>query len=255
VKLGRAQIQDVLPELDAIGCDKIVRNSLHNTSQRLEPVDLRSDDWLRSEVLPVAIACVCEPKVAGVIVLLHIVQAREVPAVEIVNQYAGFIGCRVHEREPGSVVEVAFVAVHDLLALAAVRRGTDWVECCTSIGFSKARVADGSDLVVAVDVNGSDIDRVVEGAGPITRGVKQPGLYVVDACFVKCIPRNLSYQLLCCIVAQNSAEEFIRVRDEGDMLSRGIGDGSELVRIRNAGCQTENVDVSDVDHYYSVPVY
>lgn len=176
------------PELNAIRRNEIVRNSLHNASRRLESVDLRPDDWFRAEVLPVAVARVGEPEVSGVVILLDIVQAREVAAIEIVDQDASLFGRRVDQCEPGSIVEVALVAEHDLLAFTAVARRADRVEGRASVGFRNVRVADRGDFVVAADVNGSDVDRVVKGAVPIACSVEQPGLDVVDTSFVESIP-------------------------------------------------------------------
>lgn len=160
-----------IPELNPVGRNKIVRNSLHNARLGLEPVDLRSDHGLRAEVLPVAVAGIREPQVAGVVVLLDVVQAGEVPAVEAVDQHAGLVGGGVDEGEPGGFGQVALVAVDDLLAFAAVGRGADGVEGGAAVCEGELGVADGGDFVVAVDVDGGHVDGVVEGAGPVAGGV------------------------------------------------------------------------------------
>lgn len=111
-----------IPELDAVGRNEIVRDSLDYTSLRLKSVYLRPDHWFRAEVLPVAVAGIGEPQVAGMVVLRDIVETGEVAAVEAVQKHAAFVCRWVHQRESRSVVEVALIGKDDLLALAAVGR-------------------------------------------------------------------------------------------------------------------------------------
>lgn len=78
--------------------------------------------------MPVAVTGVCEPQVASVVVLLDVVQAGEVPTVEVVDQHAGCVGGRIDDRELGRVDGIALIAEYNLLAFAAVGGGADGVE-------------------------------------------------------------------------------------------------------------------------------
>ena len=128
----RANIEAMIvsnsPELNAIGRDKVIRDSLHDTSLGLEPVDLRPDHRLRTEVLPIPVTSVGEPEVSSVVVLLNVIETREVLAVEAVEEHARLVRSRVHKRELGSLVIKAFVAPHDLLTLTAVGRRSNAYE-------------------------------------------------------------------------------------------------------------------------------
>lgn len=86
-------------------------------------------------VLPVAIARVGEPEISSIVVLLDIVERREISSEEIVYQHLTMARGRVDEYKLRWMVEVTFIAKHDLLALAAIRRSSNGIECSTSVRF------------------------------------------------------------------------------------------------------------------------
>lgn len=126
---------EIRREFNAIGSKGIISDCLHHTSVWLEAISLVLDDRCRTEVLPVAVRHVCEPKIAGYRVLSDIVDGREVAAEEVVDQNSAFVGCRIYKDQLGRVGQVALVAEDDLLALAAVCWRAYRVPSSTSVGF------------------------------------------------------------------------------------------------------------------------
>lgn len=182
--IGHINVLPIRRELDAIRREEVVGDGLDDSCVGFEAVDLRPDEGFGAEVLPVCVAGVGKPEVSGAGVLLDVVEGGEVAAEEVVQEDFGGVGGGVDEGElGGAVLEVAFVAEDDLLALAAVGWGADGVEGCAAVGFGEVVVADGGDGVVVVDVDYGDVDRVVKVAGPVAGGVDFPsGLVVYSSC-------------------------------------------------------------------------
>jgi hypothetical protein len=73
----------------------------------------------RAEELEGAVLGVCEPDVAGAVVLLHIIQAGEVAAEEVADQPSSLICRGIEENHLRCVGQIAFVAPEDVQYLSA----------------------------------------------------------------------------------------------------------------------------------------
>lgn len=195
-RVGDINMLEVRRKLNAIGSNGIISNCLHHTGLGLKAIGLVLDDRRRTEVLPVTVWYVCEPKIAGYGMLSNIVDGGEVAAEEVVDQDLTFVGCWVYENQLGRVGQVAFVTKDDLLAFAAVSVRADGVPGSSSIGFSQMLVMVRLDAVVAIDIDTRNIDWVAEATIPVAGGIELPGLDIVDAGFVESLVVLITNQLL-----------------------------------------------------------
>lgn len=187
---------EIRRKLNTIGSNGIISNCLYNTSLGLKTVGLVLDNRRGTEVLPVAVRYICEPEITCYRVLSDIVDRGEVAAEEIVDQDLAFVGCWVYENKLCRAGQVPLVTEDDLLSFTAVSVRADRVPGSGAVGFGQMLVVVRLDAVVAIDVDGSDIDRVAEAAIPVASGIQLASLYIVDARFVESLIVLVANQLL-----------------------------------------------------------
>ena len=223
-------------ELDAVRLGEIVCNGLHDAGDGAEAVDLRRDRRLGAEVLPVAVARVRKPDVAGVRVLAHVVDGGEVAAQEGVQQDAGLVRCRVEEGQLGGDIEVAFVAEQYLLARTTVDGRTGRVVGRGAIAGGDVGVADGGEGVVG-EVEDGDVDGVGEVADPVGGDVEGVGHLAVDAGFVEGFPGHVGDEGGGDVGAEDGGDEGGVVGEEVDVGVGVCGGVDDLLGVGEARCE------------------
>ena len=123
-------------------------------------------------------------------VLAHVVDGGEVAAEVVVQQHARAVGRGVEERQLRGRGKVAFVAEEDLLAGAAIGRGSGRVVGRCAVAGREVGVAGRGEGVVG-QVQDRDVDGVGGGAGPVGGHVEGVGRLAVDTSFVEGLPGHI----------------------------------------------------------------
>lgn len=144
--------------------------------------------------------------------------------------------------------QVAFIAEDDLLSFAAVCGCADRVPGRTAVGLVEMGIPDGLNRVVAADVDGRHVDRVIERAIPVRRCVQLASLDIVHAGFMEGIPRKLRNEFLRDVGPEDVVHEAVIVRDEGNVVDGLVGDCLDLVGVLITCGQSQQVHMRYVDH-------
>lgn len=150
--------------------NKPIRHNLHDPRLRFKPINLRSNLWLASKMLPVRIPRIRKPQIARQGMLHDIINGAEIFAQVRIQQHSSRVGGRVDESQLGGVREISLVAEDEGLVGGAGERGSWWVVDGAAVGVGEVGVAAGGDFV-GRGVDDGDVDGVGDVSGPVACGV------------------------------------------------------------------------------------